>query len=278
MCSVQTIVRGYRATSRVARMSESPEHVQVNRRQWNDDAPDWVAPGERGWEGEPSWGIWHIPEEDLAMLPDDMTGMDAVELGCGTAYVSAWMVRRGASAVGVDVSEGQLATAQRLVAEHNVEISLIQADAERVPLKDQQFDFAISEYGAALWTDPYVWIPEAYRLLRPGGDLVFLSNSTLSVVCSPLDGALPLTERLERDYFSIHRQDWRDAIDDPGGIEFHLPISKWIALFLNTGFEVAGFEELQAPHGGSELNSYVTADWAQQWPAEQVWKLHKPAA
>jgi len=258
-------------------MSESPEHVQINRDFWNGYAPEWVEGGERNWDSEPSWGIWHIPDEELGLLPTDMAGMDAVELGCGTAYISGWMARAGAAVVGVDLSEAQLATARRLVDERGAGVSLIQADAERVPLKDETFDFAVSEYGAALWTDPYVWIPEAYRLLRPGGDLVFLSNSTLSVLCSPLDGSLPLTERLERDYFSIHRQDWREAVDDPGGIEFHLPISRWIALFLDTGFAVAGFEELQSSKTGSEVTAYVTADWAHRYPSEQVWKLHKPA-
>jgi len=258
-------------------MTESPEHVLVNREHWNDDADFWVGPGERSWQSEPRWGIWGIPEGDLDMLPGDMTGMHTAELGCGTAYISAWMVRRGATAIGVDVSERQLATAQRLATEHDVAISLVQADAERLPLRDESFEFAISEYGAALWTDPYVWIPEAYRILRPGGELVFLSNSTLVVLCSPLDGSLPITERLERDYFSIHRSDWRDAIDEPGGIEFHLPISKWIRLFRDTGFTIEGFEEVQAPPDAPEISFAVLGDWAQRFPSEQVWKLAKPA-
>ena len=38
-----------------------------------------------------------------------------------------------------------------------------------VPLPDASFDLAVSEYGASLWADPYKWIPEAARLLRPGG-------------------------------------------------------------------------------------------------------------
>jgi 16S rRNA G1207 methylase RsmC len=42
-----------------------------------------------------AWGNWSLPEEELRLLPDDMTGMDAIELGCGTGYVSAWMARRG---------------------------------------------------------------------------------------------------------------------------------------------------------------------------------------
>ena len=43
----------------------------------------------------------------------DVDGLDVVELGCGTAYVSAWLARRGARPVGVDVTPAQLATARR---------------------------------------------------------------------------------------------------------------------------------------------------------------------
>ena len=256
-------------------MSDLPEHALVNQEHWNEQAPEWAAGGERAWRDEPTWGIWHIPDSELGLLPADMTGMDAIELGCGTAYVSAWMARRGANVVGIDISEGQLATARRLNEEHGLGLTLIHGSAEEVPYPDESFDFAISEYGAALWCDPYVWIAEAHRLLRPGGELVFLSNSTLAILCSPLDGSLPITDRLEREYFSIYRQDWRDAIDEPGGIEFHLPISAWFRLFRDTGFEVLDFLELQAPTRGTEVNSYVTADWASRFPSEQVWKLKK---
>lgn len=260
-------------------MPESAEHVRVNRDHWNDMAGDWVASGERSWQTtvEPSWGIWGVPEAELGLLPADMTGIDAVELGCGTAYVSAWMARRGARVVGLDLSEGQLATARRLATEHGVPLALVQADAEHVPFRDGSFDFAVSEYGAALWTDPFVWIPEAFRLLRPGGELVFLTNSALAMLCSPIDGSLPITDRLERDYFSMYRFDWRDAVDEPGGIEFNLPISRWVRLFRDTGFDILGFDELQAPESGTEVNFFVTADWAHRWPSEQVWRLRKRA-
>jgi SAM-dependent methyltransferase len=248
-------------------MSEPPEHVRENRTYWNEQADQWVALGEQRWAGEPQWGIWKAPEEELEMLPVDMAGMQAIELGCGTAYVSAWMARRGASVVGIDVSERQLASARRLAERNAVELTLVQGNAETVPYADASFDFAISEYGAAIWCDPYVWIPEAHRLLRPGGTLEFL--------CMPKDGSLPITEQLERDYFDMHRFDWRDAQDEPGGIEFNLPISGWFALFRKVGFEVLDFREIRAPHPGPEVNSSVTADWAYRWPSEQVWKLRR---
>jgi SAM-dependent methyltransferase len=254
-----------------------PEHVAVNRAQWDEDAPNWVADGERQWRSEPTWGTWGIPIPDL--LPDDMTGLDAIELGCGTGYISAWMARRGARVVGIDNSEQQLATARRLAAEHGVDLTLVHGNAETVPYPDGSFDFAVSEYGAAIWCDPYVWIPEAHRLLRPGGTLVFLGNSTLAMLCSPVDGSVPVTERLQRDYFTMHRLDWRDAVDDPGGIEFNLPLSGWFRLFRETGFEVVDFLELQAPEPdpatANEVRGMVTPAWAHRYPSEQVWVLRK---
>jgi SAM-dependent methyltransferase len=253
-----------------------PDHVVVNRAHWDEDAPRWVSPGERSWRAtEPTWGIWGIPESQLHLLPDDLAGLDAIELGCGTGYVAAWMARRGARVLGIDNSRRQLDTARRLAGEHGVDLALVHGNAEAVPCPAGSFDFAISEYGAAIWCDPHLWIPEAHRLLRPGGSLVFLGNSTLSSLCSPLDGSIPCTERLERDYFSIHRLDWRDAVDEPGGIEFNLPLSGWFRLFRETGFDVVDFLEIQAPAPGSEVNFFVTADWAQRFPSEQAWKLRR---
>jgi 2-polyprenyl-3-methyl-5-hydroxy-6-metoxy-1,4-benzoquinol methylase len=130
---------------------ELPEHVAENRRHWDEMAGDWVARGARCWAmSEPSWGEFDIPESQVGMLPADMSGVDAIELGCGTGYVSGWMARRGARVVGIDNSEAQLATARRLAGEHGADLTLLHGNAEAVPYPDASFDFAISEYGAAI--------------------------------------------------------------------------------------------------------------------------------
>src|SRR5690349_13801202 len=98
-----------------------PEHVAENRRYWNAMAQDWVTPGERRWAQDACWGTWAIPNSELALLADDMTGNRAIELGCGTGYVSAWMRRRGASVYAIDNSEGQLMTARRLCDVHQLD-------------------------------------------------------------------------------------------------------------------------------------------------------------
>ncbi len=252
---------------------ELPEHVRANRAYWDACADEWIASGERDWTEAPSWGCWRIPESQLQLLPEDMRGMTAIELGCGTAYVSAWMVRRGAAVVGVDNSERQLATARRLASEHRVALTLHHGNAETLPYPDSHFDFAISEYGAAIWCDPARWIPEAHRLLKPGGQLVFLGHTPLAIMCMAESGA-PCEPRLHRSHGDVARIDWTRCAIDPGGIEFNLPVSGWLRLFRETGFEVLDYLELLAP-AGSEDRFSVPAAWAERWSAEHVWKLRR---
>ena len=258
-------------------MSENlSEHVAENRRYWDAMADEWVSFGERAWESEARWGEWEIPNTELPLLADEMHGQRAIELGCGTGYVSAWMRRRGASVYAIDNSEAQLATARRLSDLHGLDdIEWVHGNAETVAQPDGSFDFAISEYGAAIWCEPMAWIGEAHRLLRPGGELVFLGNHPLAMVCSPIDGSAPVTERLERAYFDLGRLDWRDAIDEPGGIEFNLPISSWIRLFHDIGFDVIDYIEVRAPESATGIHGTVAAEWAKRFPSEQVWRVRK---
>ncbi len=253
-------------------MSELPEHVRRNRSEWDSWAADFVGPGERNWAAdEESWGIWEVPEARLGLLSDVEAGMDSIELGCGTGYVSAWLARRGCKPVAIDNSKSQLATAKRLQGEHGIEFPLIHGNAEHVPLPDESFDFAISEYGASIWCDPYEWIPEAARLLRPGGRLVFLVNSVTMMLCVPdeVDGSAG--ERLVRPMFGMHRMEW----SDDQSVEFHLPHGEMISLLRSTGFEVEELLEFQIPDDSASRYSHASFEWARQWPCEEVWKARK---
>ena len=256
-------------------MEKLPDYVLTNRAHWDKHADEWVKMGERAWGSEPTWGMWGIPETELRLLPDDMTGMRAIELGCGTGYVSSWLAARGARIVGIDNSERQLATARRLAGEHGVEFELIHGNAEVVPFPDESFDFAVSEYGVAIWADPMIWVPEAFRVLRPGGHLVMLGNHPLVELTVPFDADEPAGFLLRNPYFGMHRMDWDDGKDV--GVEFNLPISEWMRLFRDTGFEILDYHELRSPRPGPERPFMVTAAWAHDYPSEQVWKVAKPS-
>jgi len=253
-------------------MSELPEHVARNRALWDDWAAKYVASGERRWaSADPIWGVFRVPESEVGMLPDDLAGKDAIELGCGTAYVSAWMARRGARVVGIDNSEAQLATARRLQREHGLDFPLVHGNAERVPYPDASFDFAISEYGACLWADPARWVAEAARLLRPGGRLAFLTNAFLLTLCVPDETDVPATDRLLRPAFGMYRVEWPN---DPG-VEFHLSHGDWIRMLRRSGFEVEDLIEVRPAADATTSYPYVTLEWARQWPCEEVWKARK---
>ena len=148
-------------------------------------------------------------------------------------------------------------------------LEFVEAFGEDVPLPDASFDIVFSEYGASIWADPYKWIPEAARLLRPGGELVFLRNSTLVLLCSPDDEDAPASETLQRPQFGMHEFQWPDS-----GIEYHLAHGDWIRLLRANGFEILDLIEIQAPADAAthEHYAYVTADWGRKWPAEEIWR------
>ncbi|HVQ59607.1 MAG TPA: class I SAM-dependent methyltransferase [Solirubrobacterales bacterium] len=253
-------------------MNDLPAHVARNRAYWNGLASDYEADGRRNWgQEEPTWGIWNVPESQLGVLPESADGLDSIELGCGTGYVSAWLARRGARATGIDNSEEQLATAKALQAEYGIEFPLLHGNAEQVPLPDASFDLAISEYGASIWCDPYKWIPEAARLLRPGGQLVFLVNSVFLMLCMPDDESLAADERLLRPYFGMHRFEWPDA----DAVEFHLPHGELIALLRANGLQVEELTEVRPPDGSTTRYPFATLEWSQRWPCEEIWKARK---
>ena len=212
------------------------------------------------------------PRRSSTCCPTTSTGLDAIELGCGTGYVSAWLARRGARPVGIDNSPKQLETATRLQREHGIDFPLLLGNAERVPYPDASFDFAISEYGAALWADPYAWIPEAARLLRPGGRLMFLTNHLLAYP----HGARPRGRRARRraaqapDVRHAPRSVWPD---EPDSVEFHLSHGDWIRLLRANGFEVEDLVEIQAPEGATTTYDWMSPEWARQWPCEEAWKV-----
>jgi SAM-dependent methyltransferase len=221
---------------------------------------------------EIGWGMFQVPEADLDVL-GDVAGLDVVELGCGTAFLSAWLARRGARPVGVDPTPAQLATAQRLMGETGIEFPLVQAAGEAVPLPDASFDLALSEHGAATWADPRRWIPEAARLLRPGGRLVFLHTTPLAHICFPELGSEQVTTELQRPYFGLGRTIWEGET----GVEWQLTHGDWIAVLLGAGFDIKRLLELQAPADAAThaYYAYVPAEWARQWPGEEIWVARK---
>jgi SAM-dependent methyltransferase len=248
------------------------DHVRRNRAAWDRWASDYAGPGLRRWEAaEPGWGLWNIPEAQVGLLPADVNGRDSIELGCGTGYISAWLARRGARPAGLDNSAAQLATARQLQDRFGLRFPLVHASAEQPPFADASFDLAISEYGASIWCDPYRWIPEAARLLRQGGELIFLLNSVLLMLTIPDADDEPAADRLLRPFFGMHRFEW----PEDESVEFHIGHGDMIRLLRGCDLEVEDLLELRPGPDATTRYPFVTLDWSRQWPCEEVWKARK---
>ena len=129
--------------------------------------------------------MWGVLESEVGLLKSCTPGMNAIDLGCGTGYVCAWLARAGLHAVGIDIAQAQIENARAFQREFDLDFRLDRANAEAVPYEDASFDLAMSEYGASVWCDPYRWVPEAARLLRPGGLLVLIVTAPFLMACTP---------------------------------------------------------------------------------------------
>jgi SAM-dependent methyltransferase len=245
-------------------------HARRNRAAWNamsDGYQERNGPMLAA-SGGLAWGVWQIPEATLHVL-GDVTGRDILEFGCGAAQWSIALAGAGARPVGLDLSERQLEHARRLMAAAGVDFPLVHASAEAVPLPDASFDIVFCDHGAMNFADPYRAVPEASRLLRPGGLFAFSHASPILDICWPLD-AERAGDRLAIDYFGLRQ------FDDGETVNFQLPYGEWIRLFRASGLLVEDLIEPRPEEGAT--SSYRDAGelaWSRRWPGECIWRLRR---
>jgi SAM-dependent methyltransferase len=261
-----------RTEDRISR-GPAPGYIERNKAAWDRWAPEHAARGRKAWEQpDLQWGLWDSPESELQLLREVPARADAIELGCGTAAISAWLVQQGLRPVAVDVSPAQLKTAERLQVDFGLSFPLICANAEEVPFDNASFEVAISEYGASLWCNPRRWLPEAHRLLRPNGRLIFFTNAAMLMVCTPGEGGAA-GDVLMRDYFSSYRVEF--PLDE--AVEFHLTHGHWIRLLRATGFVLENLVEIRPQPEATPRFEFVSLEWARRWPSEEIWVARKVA-
>ena len=113
----------------------------------------------------------------LALVLAGRTGvLDALDVGCGTGFLSFELAARGHRVTGVDFAPAMIAEARRKAAERGHAIPFEEADAEQLPFSSGGFDFVMSRH--LLWTLPHpeAAIDEWRRVLRAGGRLVIVDS------------------------------------------------------------------------------------------------------
>ncbi|UQA60754.1 class I SAM-dependent methyltransferase [Polyangium aurulentum] len=245
------------------------DHVAKNREYWDRISRDYQREHDvQLGKVEPTWGVWAIQERELDIL-GDVSGKDVLEFGCGGAQWSVALAKRGARMTGIDLSEEQLRHARGIVASEGVEVTLVHGSAEATPFADASFDIVFCDHGAMTFADPRRTVPEAARVLRPGGLFAFSMATPFLDLC--YDAATQAVgDRLVRDYFDMK------PIEDDGAVAFQLPYGEWIRLFRRSGLVVEDLVEIRPPADAkTTYEGYAPLEWARRWPAEHIWKLRR---
>jgi ubiquinone/menaquinone biosynthesis C-methylase UbiE len=199
-------------------------------------------------------------------------GKDVLELGCGAAQWSILLARLGARPVGIDNSERQLEHARQALAAAGLDFPLIHAAAESIPLPDESFDIVFDDHGANRFADPYQWVPEAGRLLRPGGLLAFSGSTPFEVMC--------WNEPADRMDAELHTRLLRPAPRRGSGRARAVSSSRTAS---GSAFSAPTASKSRTCGRSSPLKARVTyraaeeTEWARSWPMEQIWIVRKEA-
>jgi SAM-dependent methyltransferase len=251
----------------------SREDVRKNLRSWEADSHSYQEEHRsqlNRWDVF-GWGTWDVPEDEISAL-GDVASLRALELGCGAAQMGIKVSRRGAHVVGLDFSENQLSFAIENIGSTGTRMPLVRGSAEELPFADASFDLVFCDHGATSFTDPHETIPEAARVLRPGGRLVFNISTPVIWMCWP-DAEGPPGRELVREYFGLGRADEPDGL---GSVEWQLTYGEWIRLFRASGFEVEDLIELRPSEDATTTyRDYASKDWARAFPSEHIWKVRK---
>jgi SAM-dependent methyltransferase len=219
------------------------------------------------------WGTWDIPEDEVRAL-GDVEGLEALELGCGACQFGIKVAMRGARVAGIDFSENQLRTGVANIAETGVRMPLVRGSAEELPFADGSFDLVFCDHGATSFTDPHLTIPEAARVLRPGGLLVFdMATPFIWMAWGDDPDGGPPTNELRTPYFGMGRVEVADP--DWQTVEWQLPYGEWIRLFRRSGLIVEDLIELRPAEDATTTYDYAPLAWARDYPGEHIWKTRK---
>ncbi|HTY73676.1 MAG TPA: class I SAM-dependent methyltransferase [Actinomycetes bacterium] len=203
------------------------------------------------------WGPEGLNEADVHLL-GDVAGRRVLEVGCGAAQCSRWLLAEGAHPVGVDLSHRQLQHARDVDERTGLRVPVAQADALALPFAAGTFDLACSAFGAVPFVgDSAALMAEVARVLRPGARWVFAVNHPLTWVLADDPGPDGLVVRTS--YFDRRAYVERDEAGAVTYVQHHRTLGDRVRELVSAGFVL---EDLVEP----------------EWPAghERVWGAWSP--
>jgi ubiquinone/menaquinone biosynthesis C-methylase UbiE len=166
---------------------------------WNRRAPTFDSDFGHSIATEAERAAW---DRIFGLISAGRSGLDALDVGCGTGFLSFELAARGHRVTGIDFAAAMLDEARRKTALANAPIRFEQGDAENLPFTARVFDLVVCRH--VLWTLPHpeAAVAEWVRVLRPSGRLVVLDSQVdENMAISPNQNA-----RVSSEYAGLERQ------------------------------------------------------------------------
>lgn len=235
--------------------------ARANRRWWDADADAYHAlHGEFLGVDDFVWCPERLREEQVRLLgtPESLRDKLVLEVGCGSAMCSRWLVGQGARPVAFDVSSGMLRHARQGETKTRRQVDLVQADAQVMPFRGDSFDLAFSAFGAVPFVaDSAGVMREVARVLKPGGRWVFAVSHPIRWVFPDDPGPDGLTARMS--YFDRSAYCEFDEDGNETYVEHHRTMGDRIRELVGAGFRLLDLIEPEWP-------ADLTEEWGQWSP------------
>jgi SAM-dependent methyltransferase len=240
------------------READAESTVRANRGWWDADADAYHDEhGDFLGSADFVWCPENLREAEAHLL-GEVAGRRILEVGCGAAMCSRWLVSHGARPVAFDLSAGMLRHARVQAASTGISVPLVQADAQHLPFRADWFDIAFTAFGAVAFVeDSAAVMREVARVLRPGGRWVFAT--THPVRWSFPDDPGPAGLRATMPYWD--RTPYVEFARDgrPTYVEHHRTLGDRIRELAAAGFRLVDLVEPEWPAGHSQ-------EWGQWSP------------
>ncbi|WP_310963068.1 class I SAM-dependent methyltransferase [Nocardioides terrisoli] len=229
------------------RAVDERDSLRANRADWDAYADEYQAThgaflGDAGF----LWGPEGVTEDVVGAL-GDVAGRDVLELGCGAAQCSRWVLEHGGRPVGTDVSMRQLQHSVRIDDEQGTRVPLLCAGAADLPFRDGSFDIVFSAFGALQFiADAHALVHGIARVLRPGGRFSFsVTHPTRWMFPDdPGEGGLIASQSYwdRTPYVEVD-----DLTGETRYVEHHRTIGDWVHALSTAGFRLREIVEPEWP-------------------------------
>jgi ubiquinone/menaquinone biosynthesis C-methylase UbiE len=110
---------------------------------------------------------------DLVSRLQDKKYNDILEIACGTGRVTGHLAKsvQHNTLTATDLNPDMIEVAKKIV--NDDRIKWMPADAMQLPFADNSFDLVVMQFGIMFFPDKLKGLSEAYRVLRPGGSIIF---------------------------------------------------------------------------------------------------------